>query len=489
LDDAVRIGIAGISHETNTYCAKPTPLDAFHIERGDGIVAWRAGTRTYIGGMLDAAASIGAEAVPLVAANANPSGVIEAAAYASMRDEILGAIRAAGTLDAIALDLHGAGIAEGVDDVEADLVWSIRKLVGPGVKLVASFDLHGNLTQRMADGLEAGFGVHFYPHTDMYERGHEAVSIVPALLDGSLRPVTHIEPLPILLPTSTTNRGPAARVNELCAVIEARPGVVDCTFFHGFPYCDVPFTGSSVYVATNEDAGFARACAQEVASFVWSIRDEFRRDVRSPAEAIEEALAIDGPVVINETSDNPGGGSPGDGTHLLRAMFEAGLADACFSYIADPEVAAQAHAAGVGATIAVRLGGKTDAMHGTPLDLEVTVRCLTDGVLTMQALAAGARLDIGRSARLQAGGIDVIVASIPFQTADPEIFLIHGMDVRRYKIVAVKSSQHFRAGFEPLAAAIVTADSPGLTTLCPEVFDRVRHARPLWPKHPEASYR
>ncbi len=206
-------------------------------------------------------------------------------------------------------------------------------------------------------------------------------------------------------------------------------------------------------------------------------------------QEISRALAAEGrPVVINETSDNPGGGTPGDGTHLLRAMLEAGLEEACFGFLVDAQATEAAHRAGVGATIEVELGGRYDELHGAPLPVTAYVKTLSDGRFQWQKMARGVQARLGKMARLQVGGIDVIVASGRAQTLDTEPFVTMGIDVTRYKIVALKSSNHFRAGFQDLAAEIVTADPPGLTTHHIEIFPRERKPRPLWPIDADASY-
>jgi microcystin degradation protein MlrC len=481
----LRVAIAGIAHETNSYCRGQTPLSAFWIVRG-ARVRGMAATRTDVGGMLAGCEEIGAEPVPVLVSGANPSGVIEAAAYRALKSEILEGLRAAGPLDAVALALHGAGIADGVDDLEADLAWAVRDLVGRDVPIVATFDLHGNVSQRMADALDLALPCHEYPHVDLYERGHEAISLLVALLAGAT--YVHVERLPLLLPTTTTFFGPAKAVNELCAEQERDPFVLDVSFFHGFPYTDVPTVGASI-VATARDPDLARAAAREVARFVWETREAFRPTSLSAREAVERAIAVgSGPVVINETSDNPGGGAPGDGTHLLRAMLEARLQSACFGFIADAETARSAHRAGVGAEIDIALGGKSDDLHGEPLRVRARVRALTDGRFALTHMLAGVRMNLGPSARLEIQGLDVIVTSSSQQTFDPEVFLLHGIDVRRYRIVALKSSNHFRAGFQDLAKEIVTADPPGLTTHHIEVFPRKRSPRPLWPLDAEAHW-
>jgi microcystin degradation protein MlrC len=485
----VRIALGGISHETNTYAdavTGPTDLTRFVVRRGDRMLVAR-GTETFVGGFLDGCDEIGAEPVPTLWAFAGPSGTITANAFATLRDELLDRLAAAGPLDAVALELHGAGVVDGIDDLEGHLAAAVRALVGPDVPIVAALDLHGNVTDQMAATIDAFFGNHLYPHTDSRARGYEAVTAVPQLLAGTWKPVTAVEHLPMLLPPAATEPGePAAEMNEVCRAIEARPGVIDCTVFHGFPYVDVPNVGVHVVVTTDDDPTLAAECAREVGSWIWEHRERFRKEAHSPESAVLTARSLvaggAAPVVVNETSDNPGGGSPGDGTHLLRAMLEADLQDAAFGFVADPEVAEQAHRAGVGARLEMRLGGKHGDLHGAPVEVSGIVRTLSDGRFVLQHMMRGTRINLGRSARLQCGGVDVIVTSEPFQTLDAEIFLLHGIDVTRCSVVGLKSSQHFRAGFGHLAGAILTADAPGLTTNHVEVFEHPRAGRALWPR-------
>jgi len=380
----LRVAIGGISHETNTYavaCSGVTPLGDFHVERGDEILEAHRGVRSYIGGMLDAAAEIDAEVVPTYFAIAQPSGTISAEAYTTMKADLLRSIGDAMPVDAVVLELHGAGVVEGVEDLEADLAGAVRDLVGPDVKVVAPLDLHGNITDRMAELIDLMLGVHYYPHTDMYERGHEVVSLLPPLVAGDLHPATHVEHLPMLLPTSTTDLQPARAVNELCWKLEEDPAVVDCTFFHGFPFTDTTNVGVHVVVTTDGDPALARATAKTVAGWIWEHREEFRPETDTPELALRRAFAaaveVASPVVVNDTADNCGGGAPGDATHVLRALLEAAPdrpGAACFGFVYDPAVALAALEAGPGATVDVKLGGKHDDVHGEPLAFRPTSR-------------------------------------------------------------------------------------------------------------------
>jgi microcystin degradation protein MlrC len=326
-------------------------------------------------------------------------------------------------------------------------------------------------------------GCQLYPHTDMHERGIEAVELAQRIVNGEIRPVTRLAQLPMLVQAAATAIHPAKTVNEHCAEWESGPGVVDVTFFHGFPYTDTPDVGVTVVVTTDGNEDLAERAASDVARRIWDLRDDFRQDLPRPEEAIRQALDTDGgPVVIAETSDNAGGGAAADGTHLLKAMLAANLSAAAFGFIFDPETAEQAHAAGVGATIEARIGGKTDSLHGSPAETRAYVKALTDGEYIMQSeLGRGMKIELGKTARLIVGGMDIIVASSRQQTYEPELFLLHGIDVSRYTIIALKSSQHFRAGFEPVAARIIRTDTPGATTNDFSLFPYKRIPRPMWP--------
>lgn len=491
----MRIAIGGIEHETNTYATDsmgPTGLEQFDRLQGDEILGAASG-RSFLGGLVAEAQRAGHDIVPLSWAFAGPSGIIERAAYEHLRDDLVDRLRSAGPVDAVAVSMHGAGVVDGIDDLETDLARCLRDVVGASVPIAVPLDLHGNITQEMVAEIDLMLGVQEYPHTDMYERGVECIERLPSIVEGRCRPTTAIASLPLLLPTSTTDMGPAADIRDACLAAERQNDVIDVSFFHGFPYTDVPGTGASVIVTTDDDPELASSVARDIASQIWDRRDDFLVESVPPDVAIDVAkrhLADgDSPVVVNDTSDNPGGGTPGDGTHLLRAMVDANVENSCFGFVFDPTTAAAAHRAGVGATLEVRIGGRHGPLHGEPLVAEAYVAGLTDGRITYSSpMLAGVRASLGPSARLRIGAVDVIVTSRRNQTFDAEIFLLHGIDVTRRSIVGLKSSQHFRAGFRDLAGAIVTADSPGLTTLDVTVFDHPNAGRRLWPLDPDTTW-
>jgi microcystin degradation protein MlrC len=474
-----RVGIIGLEHETNTFRPETTPLDAFTISRGDEILVER-GRRTYAAGMMDGLDEAGIEVVPLMIAGAQPSGSIAADAYAALRADLVAAALAA-PVDGLLVQLHGAGVAEGVDDVEADLGEALRAAVGADVPIVGTLDLHANLLPATAAPFDALSCVKFYPHTDMYDRGREAAQMVARLLGGE-RFHLHVEPLPwLLLPTATSVDGPAEAI-RICDEAERLPGVVDATFVHGFPLADGPQCRASVIVVTERGRADAGEVAASLADRIWELRRRFDVAMHPPHEAV--AVALDslsadagGPVVVAETSDNPGGGGVGDGTHLLRALLDAGAAGV-FGSIVDPAVAALAHESGVGARFQVALGGRLDTTSGEPIECVVDVVALSDGRYEVRGV--GWQVDLGPSALVRIDGMLVVVTTGNQQVFDDGPFTIHGIDVRRQSLVALKSANHFRAYYQRFARAIVPVLGPGLsaqTTTLP--WERVR--RPIWP--------
>eukprot|EP01052_Picozoa_sp_SAG31_P009265 SAG31_NODE_484_length_15037_cov_9.974762_5_plen_536_part_00 len=527
----MRVAVAGFSHETNTYVDAATGLTeraAFAQLRGAAILEHHAAAArpggSVVGGFIAAARELGAELVPTFHCVAGPSGTVAWAAFAELRDEMLSALQDAMPFDALAMELHGAGVAERPEgeDLEGNLVKAVRALVGPAVSIVATLDLHGNITEAMVEHVDFFCGYHENPHTDNYERGHEAFHLLPGLLAGTIRPACALEHLPMLIPPTTTARAAVpgrdgsigADMNAAAAAVEAWPGVLDATFFHGFFKSDTPDVGLHVLVTVDMehpsvDCNLAQRAVTELASWVWARRDRFRQRNFAPAEAVARAAAAielnapssaagvsdeqtGGPVVLNEISDNPGSGAPGDGTHLLRAVLEYGFApgEACFGYLFDPRAAAAAHAAGIGATIEseVELGGHhAPELCGAPLlETNVQVLALSDGCWVLDAFTAGVPVDMGPMALLRLrGAVDVLVCSRAGQVLDTAGFVLHGIDVTTKRVVALKSAVHFRAAFEEIASQILPVDAPGLSTTRTETFQRKRQTTPLWGKDPD----
>ncbi len=485
----MRFVIGEFAHETNTFCPGFTELDAFKSTfwcEGDEIFTRNRGVRNDLGGMISAGERLGIELVPTLATTTQPSATVSRHAYETIRDTLFAAIRAAGEVDAICLALHGAGSADGLEDMEGTFLAELRELIGTEIPVVVSLDLHGNTTEAMLEHATAAFYCHEYPHIDTYDRGEEIVEIAAKIVRGEIKPVMHLRRLPVTIPPSTTFSGPAKVINERCFEWETQLGVIDCNFTHGFPHTDVSVIATSILVITDNDPALAERIANDVADLVLETLEDFRQSLPGAKEAVSQALAAtDLPVIVAEVSDNPGGGAPGSGTHLLRALHEANQPNTCFGFIWDPSTADQAHAAGTGSTIDVSLGGFTDDLHGPPVKTQAYVKCLTDGLFRLvNPMGAGSLVNLGRMARLVIGNVDVIVGSNRAQTLDAQLFLLHGIDVRTMRIVAFKSQQHFRGGFQNIAGTIIRCDTPGFTTSNLSDLPYKNITRPIWPLDP-----
>ena len=490
----LRIGVAEFFHETNVFAARPTTIDAFRAFRlfhRDELVVADSGTRTFTAGMLDQLRDRGHLAVPLLAAAALPSGVIEASTFEALMSELI-RLTGTGNIDGLCIALHGAATADGFDDADGEALRRLRSSVGPSIPIVATLDLHGNITSSMVAHADLMLGTNYYPHTDCYERGREAVDSIVAILSDQLHPVPHLERIPMMIAPSTTDHDPARSLLERSLDWESKPGVIEVQVFHGFPMTDSPHVGVSVLAYSESTAALAAAAASDVAGAAWATRHQFLTPSLSPEEALDEAMALvpaGGPVVINECSDNAGGGTPGDGTHLLRAMIEASPSRTVFGTIADPETARQAHDAGIGATINVRLGARVDPLYGRPIEAMAEVRGLSDGVYVSRSSIWGPMtMRLGPSACLRIGAVDVIVVSVAMQVYDDGPFEVCGVDVNKAEIVGLKSSQHFRAWWRDVAAAIITTDPPGGTSNQIHRLGHKRVRRPIWPLDANAAY-
>lgn len=486
----MKIFISQFGHETNTFAADRTDLARFQQYQwcsGESIIEASRGTSNYLTGMVEVAEQQGVEVIPGFA-TFNVGGLILDSVYQEIRENILTSLEACkDDIDGICLSLHGAAVSEGIDDLELDLLRQIRKLVGPEMLIMATFDLHGNISREMTDLLNGVFSVKEYPHIDCVEAGRHAMTMLIKAVSGEYKPCVAYHRIPMMVPcaTASTFQSPAKDIKEYIAAYVKDNGLVDISFFHGFPYADLPITGASVVANADGDMEKTQRAANEIGEYIWNRRRDFDSDYLSVDKAMDQALAMEGkPIVINETSDNPGGGTPADGTHLLREMLERDLPDTCFGFIYDPEFVAWAAEAGIGGRVSGLLGGKTDQIHGEPIEVkDAVVKSLTDGSYrTANGVQGyGTRFSIGKTARVQIGNVDVIVGSIRFQTMDDRIFLLNGIAVSDYKIVALKSSQHFRDCFEKLAKGIVTADPPGIHTANFSQLKYDRLTRPIYP--------
>ena len=467
----MRIAAGGFEHETNTFSnlhVTEEMVKAFTRE-GQLLLDSVKGVRNTMGGVLDECEALGIELVPAPWADISPCGIAKKEAYEAFRDrfaELVWKAHCEKPLDALVLTIHGAAVAEGYADVEADFMKALRSRLGWDIPIGLVLDLHGNITPEMMDLSNITVAFKEYPHIDTYESArlivrllHEQHTSGKTLHQTLVRLPWHIAPA-----FGVTLSGAAYDVNAyLRRLTEENTALRDISFFHGFPYADVEFAGASV-TAVAETQEAANDFAQKAAEYAWSRRHDFITAVNSAEEAMTLAEAAEAPIVINETSDNPGGGAPGDGTHLLREMIHRNIPGSVYGHIYDPQTARMAIDAGVGNHIDCEVGAKLDYLHGTPVVLKgALVKAVSDGrYIKKNPMGAGGQGNLGPTALLQCGNVEIIVSSVRRQTLDDCPFEIVGIDWQQMRILALKSSQHFKGWWEGRAKTIIACDSPGI---------------------------
>ena len=490
----MRIATGCIGHETNTFSPIETGIDNFTQGTyclGEQVIAEFSGTSTITGGFLERAAAVGIEAVPLLWTFATPSGTVEQAAYEQLKADFLARLRAAGPLDGVFLDLHGAMVTQLHEDAEGDLLRAVREEVG-ALPVVVTLDLHANITAAMAEYADVIIGFDTYPHVDCYERGLEGAQVIADIVAGKIRPTMAYRQLPLLTspPPQCSMRPPMSEAIARLHALEARPGVITATLSMGFPFADIRDAGCSVMVTTDGDQDLADRLADEFAQYMWDNREVFRAELVSVDEAIALARATEGgPVVLAEGSDNPGGGGPCDGTFILRALIEADFQGAVVAVIADAESVARAVAADVGCEVELEVGGKSIALHGEPVELRARVQAITDGnFINKGPMGRGKSAQMGRTAVVKVGGVEIILTELRIQPYDAEVLRSVGIEPVNRKLIALKSAVHFRADYTPIAQAIFEVDTPGVHSPNLDSYD-YKKLRAVYPLSEVADWR
>ena len=468
-----RIAVGGFLHETNTFApTKATYADFVHgggwpsMAQGADVLKTIRNINVGLAGFIGEAETRDWELVPTIFAAASPCAHVSEEAYERIASRILEGIRNALPLDAVYLDLHGAMVSEHFDDGEGEILARVRQAIGAKVPLVASLDLHANVTPEMVRHADALIAYRTYPHVDMAETGRAAARHLAPLLAGRERFAKAFRQLPFLIPISwqCTIDHPAKSIYRHLAAIESE-AVPTLSFCPGFPAADFPHCGPSIfaYGRTQEDADHA---ADQLASIVEGHESDFDGRIYSPDEgvrlAIELAKTATKPVVIADTQDNPGAGGDSDTTGMLRALVRNKAARAAIGVICDPASAGAAHAAGRGATVKLALGGKSGIKGDAPYEETFVVENLSDGKFIAPGPYFGGRdMDMGRSACLRIGDVRVVVSSHKAQLADQSMFRYVGIEPTRQEILVNKSSVHFRADFEPIAERLLICAAPG----------------------------
>ncbi len=485
----MRIGIGGFFHESNTFCRPLTTLQDYARTRlysGEEMVAPMRGTDTEIGGFLTGADEFGFAAVPTYYAWAWPAGPLSDECFHTILDRLKDSIAAAEPLDGMLLQVHGAMVTESDDDPDGTILAEVRSCLPPGVPLVATFDLHANLSPLMIRSCDFLLGYETYPHVDLHDRGREAAGFLMRMLRGEIQPRMALAKPPLIphIVKQRTADGPMAELLALARGAEQRAGILRVSVAAGFAYADVPRMGMGMLAVSDGEEALAAEVAAELAGEAWERRETFLADLPDAAEAVRLAIAEapgSGPVVLADLADNVGGGTPGDGTVLLAELLRQG-AQGALVLLADAAAVGECLRAGVRETVRLIVGGKVDAMHGPPLAVEGRVRHLSDGVFRNRGpMRDGLVDDMGRTAVVDLDGVTLVLTERRLAMWNLEQLRSLGIEPQRLNIVVCKGAIAHRAAYAPIARRLIEVETPGSCAGDIRRFEYHTITRPLWP--------
>ncbi|MEC7556206.1 MAG: M81 family metallopeptidase [Planctomycetota bacterium] len=482
-----RIAVGGIEHETAGLLPGETPLSVFQRRRvsGDELVTRSGEANTVVDGFLHGARQRGWEVSGLLWIKGTSGPPASKETFDVMLAELLDDLDAAGQVDGVLLSLHGSFATHEIDDADGAVLQAVRDRIGPDIPLMSVHDMHCNLTHSMIEPADALAVMRTYPHVDMRERALHIAGLMERTLAGELQPTMGFRQLPLLwsAPRMIDAEPPMSEAVARIEESDNRPGVVSASLGVGYQWVDSPAVGASAVVVTNDNLVAAQDEADAMAEWVWRRRADWVAPTVRPADALQLAETQGAfPIVLADQADNTGGGAPGDGTEVLRLFIEKNLSPAVVLYIVDPVTAAQAHEAGVGAMIEVAIGGRSHPNLGPPVAMRARVEATGDGNFVYDGpMWKGVADAVGPTAWLQADGVSVVVISLPQQPVDLALCRSLGMVVTDYRYICVKSTGHFRSGFEPIAGTIVNVDAKGLLGQSFADLPYKRLGRPMFP--------
>ncbi|MDP6873069.1 MAG: M81 family metallopeptidase [Alphaproteobacteria bacterium] len=483
---AKRIFITGIWHETNTFAHGQTGLEDFRnyqYAEGDEVFALFADTNTEIGGVMNAAMELDLNLIPGLFAGAVPSGLVTAAAHETLVNRTLELLANAGEIDGVLVHLHGACVAEGATETDAQYLAAIRAALTPATPLVATFDLHANLSEGLVAQADALVGYDTYPHNDMAARGAEAAQILHRMLWSTRRPAKILRKLPFAPPPQMQGTGtePVAAIMAKMHDMETWGGIWSASIAWGFPYADVAHLGVGVLVQ-GDDHGHATRLADDLAMTIWRQRGDFDAGLIAVEEAVRSAMAApEGPIILVDVADNAGGGAPGDGTTILAELVDQSARNAVV-VLCDGEAVRSAKALGVGAVFSGNVGGKSDDLHGPPMPLvgeivfQERVRYQRRG-----DYMTGQRIDLGEVAVIQADGITVMLTEAKAMPFDADHLSAAGIVAETQQIIVVKSAIAWQAHFRTFAKGEIYVDTPGVCASNLKRFKYTKLDRAIYP--------
>jgi len=483
------IAIASILQESNTFSPVMTRYEDFSPVFGQQALVRHDGKLTEMGGFIDVLKKARVPIVPVCAAWAITANRLDRAGYRQLVQGFERHLRQSKS-KALLLAMHGAQTAAGEDDVEGAVLQIARAVLGADKPIVLTLDLHANITSRMVALADAIVGYHTYPHIDMFEVGQKAARLMLRILRGEVRPQMAYRKLPLIIQAenSQTTSGPMHRLIRAAQALERSSRAEAVSIFPVQPWMDIAEMGCAVVAVTNGNLHAAQRQADSIASRFWDHKEAFEATLTPVPEALAAAQGVEGgPVVLAESADSTGSGSPGDSTGVLKHLVRAPLTGPAAIFLVDPASVAAAIKAGVGSTVTLKVGGSFDRKNSKPVRVTGTVKLISDGrwVGRARGYNTGITTCMGRAVVLEVGQVQILMAERSSMTVDPELYRSHGIEPLYCKIVVVKSPNGFRAAYEPIAKAIFIVDTPGVSTANLRALPFRRVPLPIYPLDPE----
>jgi microcystin degradation protein MlrC len=484
----MRVGIIALQHESNTFCRTPTTLADFQngaLLTGQDIRRHYGDSHHEVGGFFAGLEEADVEPVPVFLAWALPGGIVTARTLEDLLSAMLGELKGAENLDGLLVAPHGAGVAENAPDMDGSWLRELRSRVGPTMPIVGTLDLHANLTETMVRATDALLAYRTNPHLDQRERGQEAARLIARMIRGEVRPTqaAAYPPLVVNIDRQNTSESPCRDAYEALGDMRCDQRVLTASLLLGFPYADVREMGSSVLVVTDDEPDLARRLADDFAEYLRLRRQAFVGPLVGVDAAIAEAAKARGPVCLLDMGDNIGGGSPGDGTVLLNALVRQGIGKA-FVCLYDPSSVEAALKAGIGATLDVTLGGKTDPRHGDPHATTARIRGIYDGVFSEPEARHGGRssYDMGPTVVLElAGGQTVMITSRRIAPVSLNQLTSCHLNPSDFQIIVAKGVHSPVAAYRAVCPTFLRANTPGVTTADLAQLEYRNRRKPLFP--------
>jgi microcystin degradation protein MlrC len=488
----MRIAVGQLWQETNTFNPLPTTradFEATGVTRGSALVEQMANTNE-MGGFIQSLRSWPErpEIVGLVRLPCWPSGMATEETGRWLRDELVESMRQAMPVDGVLLALHGALVADGHPDVEGEVLEALRQVIGPRVPLVATLDLHANITEKMARNANALVLFHTAPHIDVFETGERGAKVLRRILIDGAKPVTAFQKLPLVLPAERANTQDPTSISyqfrETLQELEADPQILTAGLATVQPWLDIPELGSAVIVVADGNADLAESAAARLASEVWDHRRDYLPTLVPVADAVRESheLCHDGLIVLSDSADATTSGAPGDSNWVLQELLKYDWPRPALVTLVAPDVIEAARQVGLGGKLTTPLGGKRDHRHSRPITLETTVEKFFDAKFVLSGhLGKNMAFDMGPSVVLRRGRIQIIVTPKSGPHFAPELFQSAGIDPFAASVLVAKSPCGFRAAYQPRAKKIMVVAAPGCAPSDFWKYEYRRIPRPLWP--------